>query len=100
MPGQILNIPVAAGYGTASAVTENTYIVQSGDTLYTIALGFGISLQALIAANPQIENPDLIYPDQTIRIPGVQPVAGVSVSISDRRKHGPGASKERKCNQF
>jgi nucleoid-associated protein YgaU len=30
--------------------------------------GFGVSLGALEAANPQITNPDLILPGQVIRI--------------------------------
>ncbi|MEG1821862.1 MAG: SafA/ExsA family spore coat assembly protein [Clostridiales bacterium] len=46
-----------------------TYVVQPGDTLYEIAKLYHISLENLILANPQIENPDLIYPGQKIRIP-------------------------------
>jgi spore coat assembly protein SafA len=48
---------------------ENTYIVKKGDTLWDIAQRFGVSLQELLKANPQIKNPDLIYPGQEIRIP-------------------------------
>lgn len=45
------------------------YIVQPGDTMFAIAARFGVSLQALIAANPQISNPNFIVPGQRIRIP-------------------------------
>jgi len=45
------------------------YTVESGDSLFLIARRFGISLQALIDANPQIPNPDLIFPGQKICIP-------------------------------
>lgn len=45
------------------------YVVRPGDTMFLIAQHFGISLDELIAANPQIENPDLIYPDQVICVP-------------------------------
>ena len=45
------------------------YIVKSGDSLWKIALAHQIGLSELIAANPQIANPDLIFPDQKIRIP-------------------------------
>lgn len=45
------------------------YTVVSGDTLFTIAQRFGVSLQALINANPQIPNPNLIFPGQVICIP-------------------------------
>ncbi|NLW55851.1 MAG: LysM peptidoglycan-binding domain-containing protein, partial [Firmicutes bacterium] len=41
----------------------------AGDSLFLIAQRFGISLQELIAANPQIENPNLIFPGQLICVP-------------------------------
>ncbi|OPX86453.1 MAG: Spore coat assembly protein ExsA [Pelotomaculum sp. PtaB.Bin104] len=46
-----------------------TYSVQAGETLFTIAKKFSITLDTLFAANPQIENPDLILPGQVINIP-------------------------------
>ena len=45
------------------------YAVVSGDTLWDIAQAKGVSLDALIAANPQIANPDLIFPGDRITIP-------------------------------
>src|SRR5436305_10017814 len=50
-----------------------TYVVQQGDTLSGIAQEFGVSLSDLEAANPQITNPDLIFPGQVINIPGSEP---------------------------
>jgi spore coat assembly protein SafA len=46
-----------------------THTVERGDTLSEIAEKNGVSLSALIAANPQIKNPDLIYPGEKISIP-------------------------------
>ena len=46
-----------------------TYTVRPGDTLSGIAERFGVSLDALIAANPQISDPDRIFPGQVINIP-------------------------------
>ena len=48
---------------------SSTYTIVSGDTLYNIANGFKITLPALLAANPQITTPDLIYAGQVINIP-------------------------------
>lgn len=45
-----------------------TYTVQSGDTLWQISIRFGISLEDIIKANPNI-NPAQIYPGQQINIP-------------------------------
>ena len=47
----------------------NTYTVKKGDTLWAIARSHKINLKDLIAANPQIKNPNLIYPGQKITIP-------------------------------
>lgn len=45
------------------------YTVKPGDSLYQIAMSHGICLQQIIAANPQIPNPDLIYPGQKVCVP-------------------------------
>jgi spore coat assembly protein SafA len=52
-----------------SANEVQTHTVERGDTLSEIAEKNGVSLSALIAANPQIKNPDLIYPGEKISIP-------------------------------
>lgn len=54
---------------TAAAASQKTYRVCKGDTLWGIAGRCGVSLTALIAANPQIKNPNLIYPGETVVIP-------------------------------
>lgn len=50
-----------------------TYIVQSGDTLFTIAQRFNVSLNMLISANPQITDPGQIFPGQRLTIPISKP---------------------------
>ncbi len=45
------------------------YIVQPGDTLFKIARRFGISLEELIAANPQISDPSKLLVGQRIIVP-------------------------------
>lgn len=46
-----------------------THTVQPGDSLWRIARKYGVTLNELIAANPQIKDPNLIYPGQVINIP-------------------------------
>lgn len=46
-----------------------TYIVQSGDIFSDIARRFGVTVSALSAANPGIQNINLLYVGQTVYIP-------------------------------
>ncbi len=48
------------------------YIVQPGDTAYSISRLFGITTAALLSANPEITDINSIFVGQTLRIPGVR----------------------------
>lgn len=62
--------PAPAPAPSPSGSHGRTYIVQAGDTLSAIAQRQGVSLAALEAANPQVGNPNYIYPGETIHLPG------------------------------
>lgn len=51
---------------TVTKVEPKYYTVVKGDTMGKIARKFGLTLKELIAMNPQIKNPNLIYPGQSI----------------------------------
>jgi hypothetical protein len=58
--------------GTECGVGEDrgtTYIVAPCEYMALIANRVGITLAALIAANPEVTNPDLIYPGQILNLP-------------------------------
>jgi len=63
-----------AGYAshvtpTTRTTKGNVYTVKRGDTLSGIAARYGLDWRTLWKANPQIKNPNLIYPGQQISIP-------------------------------
>lgn len=71
--GQTLYIPTGSGPGLPPA-TGSTYVVKAGDTLGNIASRSGTTVSALLAVNPQIKNPSLIYVGQVINLPaGINP---------------------------
>lgn len=52
-----------------TAFAANSYTVVSGDSLWKIAVKTQTGVQELINANPQLKNPNLIYPGQKINVP-------------------------------
>jgi LysM domain len=53
----------------APTPAAKTYTVQDGDTFSSIADQLGITLAALEAVNPQIGDPDQIFPGQVVNVP-------------------------------
>lgn len=49
--------------------TTFDYVVQKGDTLYTIAVAHGVTVNAILAVNPGITTPNIIYAGRTIKVP-------------------------------
>ena len=78
-PGATASASPPSSVAPSPASTPVVYIVKRGDQLARIANSFGVTLQAIEAANG-ITNPNLIVPGQTLVIPA--PVASPSVSPS------------------
>ena len=83
---------VANGQGTT------TYTVQSGDSLWKIAVRYQVGLSEIINANPQFTNPDLIYPGQKVTIPVLDNVKSIEDQViqlvnQERAKNGLPALK-------
>ena len=66
--GQRICIPLVCPSG------YSTYAVRSGDTLYSIAARYSVSVQALINANPQLANPNAIAVGQKLCVPVTDPI--------------------------
>lgn len=66
--GQKLVIPGVSATPTP-ATPVRTHTVQAGETLYSIAVQYGVTVQTIMQAN-NLANPDLIRTGQVLEIPG------------------------------
>lgn len=74
-----------------SAGTATTYTVQWGDWMRKIAEKHGVSVEALLAANPTL-NPNLIFPGQVLNIPpagGAMPTPSTGAATPVPPSGGP-----------
>ncbi|MCR8632939.1 CAP domain-containing protein [Paenibacillus radicis (ex Xue et al. 2023)] len=78
----------------AGVVSAAPYQVTGNDTMWLISQKQGVSLTSLIKANPQVVNPNIIWPGLVLNIPGTgttagsgstvqQPGAGTTATVSD-----------------
>ncbi len=54
-----------------SASAASQYTVVKGDSMWKIAVRYEIGLSEIISANPQVKNPNLIYPGDVLNIPSI-----------------------------
>ena len=54
---------------TSIGVSAATHKVAAGDSMWKIAVKYEVGLDEIIAANPTVQNPALIYPGQVLQIP-------------------------------
>ena len=61
----------AAAVLTVPAFAAQVHTVVRGDTMWKLAVKYEVGTSEIIAANPQIKNPDLIYPGDRLVIPAL-----------------------------
>ena len=64
-----LSIVAIIAVFTASISAATSHTVVAGDTMWKIAAKYKVGLSEIKSANPQIQNPNLIYPGQILNIP-------------------------------
>ncbi|MGE5552177.1 MAG: LysM peptidoglycan-binding domain-containing protein [Bacteroidota bacterium] len=67
--GQTICLPPSPGAGPLPCFGGTIYVIQAGDTLFSVARRFGLTLNALLAANPQITNPNRLQVGEPVCIP-------------------------------
>ncbi len=60
----MLSVMLMTGVSAAT-----THTVARGDTMWKLAVKYEVGLSEIKSANPQISDPDLIYPGQVLNIP-------------------------------
>ncbi|MBQ1241645.1 MAG: SafA/ExsA family spore coat assembly protein [Oscillospiraceae bacterium] len=70
---KLISLSVAAITVMAMSVSAlaATHTVMRGDTMWKIASRYKVGTSEIISANPQIKNPDLIYPGNVLTIPSL-----------------------------
>lgn len=103
-PNELIHIPTshASAHGPVPVPPHIvTYVIQPGDTMSGIAAAHGVSLAALVAANPQVTNPNIIHPGEVLNItggtsarggppPGPSPKGAISISAVTYRLYTGG----------
>ncbi|MDO5493614.1 MAG: LysM peptidoglycan-binding domain-containing protein, partial [Nesterenkonia sp.] len=53
----------------SAEASGEVYVIQAGDTLKEIADAHGVTLEQLLAVNPQIEDANLIFAGEELQLP-------------------------------
>lgn len=67
----MLSAVMCAALLAVGANAATTYTVATGDSMWKIAVKYQVGTSEIISANPQVTNPNLIYPGQALNIPTV-----------------------------
>lgn len=79
--------------GNTAALAATTHTVQSGDTMWKIAVKYQVGVSEVIQANPAVKNPNMIYPGQKLNIPELGEVKSAEEQVAalvnqERSKYG------------
>ena len=62
---------LGAALTVSASASDLSHTVVPGDTMWKLAVKYQVGTSEIIAANPQVTNPNLIYPGQVLNIPQV-----------------------------
>ena len=85
---------VLSAYTASASAAGLSHTVVRGDTMWKLAVKYQIGTQEIIDANPEVSDPNLIYPGQVLRIPQIDSTVSsferevVRLVNEVRAKHG------------
>ena len=95
-----LSLALAAAAAMTVPTFAASHTVQSGDTMWKLAVQYQVGTSEIIDANPQVVNPDLIYPGDVLTIPETDAAVRayeqevVRLVNAERAKYGLAALEE------
>ena len=67
----VLSAALSGALLVPAGAADLSHTVVRGDTMWKLAVKYEVGTSEIIQANPQVSNPDLIYPGQVLTIPQV-----------------------------
>ena len=67
----LLSAALSGALLVPAGAADLSHTVARGDTMWKLAVKYEVGTSEIIQANPQVSNPDLIYPGQVLTIPQV-----------------------------
>jgi spore coat assembly protein SafA len=69
------------------------YSVNYGDSIWKICIKHEVGVSDLLSVNPQVSNPDLIYPGQILKVPNLSEIKNLENEVArlvniERSKEG------------
>ncbi|MBP2032102.1 putative YkwD family protein/spore coat assembly protein SafA [Clostridium algifaecis] len=77
----ILSMFFSIMFCTTVFAQDLIYTVRPGDTLWKIAVANETGVSELIAKNPQLSNPNLIYPGNKINVPNINDIKASETEV-------------------
>ena len=67
----LLSAALSGALLVPAGAADLSHTVVRGDTMWKLAVKYEVGTSEIIQANPQVSNPDLIYPGQVLTIPQI-----------------------------
>ena len=83
-PGASASVRPSRTPARSAAPSPRVYVVRSGDTLSTIAQRFGVTVDEILEANPEIKNPNQIGAGDRLVIPAKATATPERGGVADR----------------
>jgi len=89
----LFTFSMVSNVSAATVTATKNYTVQSGDSMWKICNKFQTGISEVVSLNPQISNPNNIYPGRILRIPNIDAIKAIEsqvITIVNRERASAG----------